>query len=552
MMFGWLPIRNSKPTNRVVKAARGIFNGRASKRPPVAGTAACPLELDDAPPHPVLAFLPPGTLKRLLAEGAVAEYPKGTTIFRAGDACDAIFLILSGRCETRLPEDEGLGKVEDVYGPGDMLGGRALLTHGAHRATATVLTHCVLLRLPAEELTSLFENDPGLAGRFSQAVGEHVETMRSREFPMRAHGRRIVALLPLAPRIDSSAIILQLAGALFRIAGRRALILRLSGRENFADAIALTRAPVGREFQFSRNVHTLADGCDELWITVGGERSDTALIPQLLSHCGRHYDFVLIELTPETPAPATLEALIQSDLGYVLLQPGTQNLYDFRLLLAALAGRCPSACTHVRPILFAEDGIAAPEVRDHLRELGHPVHSVVRGFPLRGASGVSEQRFVLAIHRLAREIARCRVGLALSSGGAKGLAHIGVIQVLEENGIEIDCITGASMGAYVAAIWATGCDGAQLEKVARENRRPLGPAESDRSRLPAAPRIRSHTPHGPRGCGARSATRISRNSPGRCACSPRISIRSNAWSFPAATWRPPCRPASPFPASACR
>ncbi len=60
------------------------------------------------------------------------------------------------------------------------------------------------------------------------------------------------------------------------------------------------------------------------------------------------------------------------------------------------------------------------------------------------------------------------MGLALSSGGAKGLAHIGVIQVLEENGIEIDCITGASMGAYIGAIWAYGLDGVMLEKTARE------------------------------------------------------------------------------------
>jgi len=44
-----------------------------------------------------------------------------------------------------------------------------------------------------------------------------------------------------------------------------------------------------------------------------------------------------------------------------------------------------------------------------------------------------------------------------------------VIQVLEENGIEVDCITGSSMGAYVGAIWAHGGDGAALEKAAREN-----------------------------------------------------------------------------------
>ena len=61
-----------------------------------------------------------------------------------------------------------------------------------------------------------------------------------------------------------------------------------------------------------------------------------------------------------------------------------------------------------------------------------------------------------------------RVGLALSSGGAKGLAHIGVIQVLEENGIPIHAIAGSSMGAYVAAVWAYGHDGQQMEKFARE------------------------------------------------------------------------------------
>ena len=61
-----------------------------------------------------------------------------------------------------------------------------------------------------------------------------------------------------------------------------------------------------------------------------------------------------------------------------------------------------------------------------------------------------------------------RVVLALSAGGAKGLAHIGVIQVLEENGIPIHAIAGSSMGAYVAAVWAAGHGGAAMERFARE------------------------------------------------------------------------------------
>lgn len=48
------------------------------------------------------------------------------------------------------------------------------------------------------------------------------------------------------------------------------------------------------------------------------------------------------------------------------------------------------------------------------------------------------------------------VGLVLSGGGAKGIAHIGVIKALEENNIPIDYIAGTSMGAIVGGLYAAG------------------------------------------------------------------------------------------------
>jgi len=60
------------------------------------------------------------------------------------------------------------------------------------------------------------------------------------------------------------------------------------------------------------------------------------------------------------------------------------------------------------------------------------------------------------------------VGLALSAGGSRGLAHAGVIQVLEENGIPVHAIAGSSMGAYVGALWAAGKSGRELQDYAAE------------------------------------------------------------------------------------
>jgi NTE family protein len=49
-----------------------------------------------------------------------------------------------------------------------------------------------------------------------------------------------------------------------------------------------------------------------------------------------------------------------------------------------------------------------------------------------------------------------KIGLALGSGAARGWAHIGVIQALEEMGIEIDIVSGCSIGSYVGAAYASG------------------------------------------------------------------------------------------------
>ena len=59
-----------------------------------------------------------------------------------------------------------------------------------------------------------------------------------------------------------------------------------------------------------------------------------------------------------------------------------------------------------------------------------------------------------------------RIGLALGGGAARGFAHIGVIQVLEENGIRPDLVAGTSAGSLVAALYAAGKNPAELAQLA--------------------------------------------------------------------------------------
>ncbi|MHB2059297.1 patatin-like phospholipase family protein [Pseudomonas monsensis] len=66
----------------------------------------------------------------------------------------------------------------------------------------------------------------------------------------------------------------------------------------------------------------------------------------------------------------------------------------------------------------------------------------------------------------ANEATRPKVGLVLSGGAARGLAHIGVLKALEEQGIKIDAIAGTSMGAVVGGLYASGYKIDELEKLA--------------------------------------------------------------------------------------
>lgn len=80
--------------------------------------------------------------------------------------------------------------------------------------------------------------------------------------------------------------------------------------------------------------------------------------------------------------------------------------------------------------------------------------------------------------RLARILAGQSIGLVLSGGGARGLAHVGVLEALEEAGIEIDRIGGTSIGAVIGGLFAMGRSGYALRQAVREafiaNGNPVG------------------------------------------------------------------------------
>ena len=82
-----------------------------------------------------------------------------------------------------------------------------------------------------------------------------------------------------------------------------------------------------------------------------------------------------------------------------------------------------------------------------------------------GQDSVDVQRFRSRMDSIRKH--RPVVALVLSGGGAKGMAHIGVLKYMEERGIPVDIVGGASMGGLIGGLYAMGYDAAQLDSLAK-------------------------------------------------------------------------------------
>jgi len=193
-------------------------------------------------------------------------------------------------------------------------------------------------------------------------------------------------------------------------------------------------------------------------------------ITALLEQLQRRFHYVLIEaVAEELPAPSLFEFLRHSNRGYLFVRASNEDVYHMDLLVREFRPQGDGEGVELKPVLCLGDGELVDGYDALIQRVAGPIEAFIRGCPKPADHDARPTGTYHAdLRRLAREIGDCLLGLALSSGAAKGLSQIGVIQVLEENGIDVDVVAGSSMGAYIGAIWNSGKNGTQLEAIARE------------------------------------------------------------------------------------
>ena len=444
----------------------------------------------DARSNDLLRGLTPAELELVVPHFRRRRYLAGQTILERGDRADALYVIESGLVSVSIPGSAGNDVTLAQLGPGQLFGEMAILTGQPRSAAIRVLVDTTVLTLSVASFFQVAGRSPTLLLNVGRVVAERLAHM-NRGGSHRAR-RAVVALVGPVPPLVGSLVATNLAAALATMSGRRPVLLDvpspraapLPGRE-WAPGLEEIRAGEEALLHLSElrigalTLHTigLPDLAGRSGVADSSGRAspleDVGSICRAISRLARAAEFVVVNLTG---APSALVDAVLPLANVVHLVAATGMVGDDEL--ATLARRCRRlAETHAAlgVIALTGDGTSPAVVPRRMRAATGIASCAVlpsQAELMREAASVTPPMTLSApwlapskvIARLARGAAGLRVGLALGGGAAKGVAHVGVVAMLNRLGVPIDVVTGTSVGAVVAAGLALGMDVKQIEE----------------------------------------------------------------------------------------
>jgi NTE family protein len=425
----------------------------------------------------VLANLGKELLKGLAERVEFVAVKKGDLVVRENDAGDALYVVVSGRLQAYTSLKSGRDRVFATYCERDCFGEMPLLSGETHWANVRALNDSVLLKIPREDFEALVNRDPRVAVSFTQRMGHRIKELREEKHL--AKWSTIISLYSPLAGTGKTTLAHNLVASLAHETGEPVLLLDFSGKQRGVPLLQCERLDFRGGLGLQDMVVHSPLGYDRLNLDLVGDGREIPLIAPTFGHLVKHYDYVICDLPNEVSA-SVFACLVQSDKVFIIARHDDNHLYRTRLLVEDFHSHAGPREPEVRVILTAVGEASTPYVEEAERKVERPISYLLRWIPetevvhaVDGTPYVIRQPmepYSLVVRRMARELGNVLVGLALGTGGARGLSHIGVIRVLEREGIGIDVVAGSSMGSLIAAAWAVGKSADEMEEIAKQIR----------------------------------------------------------------------------------
>ena len=387
------------------------------------------------------------------------SYAKDDVVIRIGEPGDIFYVVLDGELDvwdaSQPPRQTGSLK------RGDYFGEMALLQGGKRTATVTVARRARLLAIDKPAFEQLFLSNPKAIEHFARVLSKRLAGLTRGDRIQR--GTTTISVASRRGLKGETMVARALAAILRQITSTDVIYVEVRPGAEAADPTILDLLSDSLDAAPRKFASGAAgrDGAPTLLKIAMHEGRDPEryghLLSNLVSKLSDTFAFIVLDLGSEVTgliesAPAYSDVFVAlvdkpgDDAGFA----STRSMKLLRVINLYNETSRPVAINSSEPFVLPRSSVFARPIDD--------ASEFIRTNP-RSAPG-------LPIHRLAHKLLGTSIGLALGGGAAFGLAHIGVLKVLDDAGVPIDLVAGCSQGSIVAVGYASGLTPSEMIDIA--------------------------------------------------------------------------------------
>jgi NTE family protein len=393
-----------------------------------------PLPPSPLPPSALFAGLDGSQLRAIAERMRPRGFAAGERICAAGEPSDRLWLITGGLVHILAA---AAGGVVARQRKGDAIGAQGVVTGEPRTATAVAAIPTSALELDGERFLELARRFPLILLNLIRIQSERLVKANARALE-RARGESVALVCGPAMAAARARVVAAARSATPRPVMWMDRRLSFAGALTAADDLAAEHATVLLPGELEPESLAVLLGEVDRVVALAGSAAEAQRLGALVAdprQSGRQVEAVLV---------------------------GEEALAASREWPAAAPIRVVRTCLRARDGGVERAGVGQAGVEQAgVEQAGVEQAGVEHGGLVPTYLEPPEEAW------LARHLTRTKLGLALGAGGAKGYAHVGALQVLEEAGYVVDYVAGSSIGAIVGAYLALGMDAAEIDAVLR-------------------------------------------------------------------------------------
>jgi len=415
----------------------------------------------------------------------IVEYKKDQIIYKEGWPASNFYCIIVGRMVIYTSDSMGQRTELEYLHRGKYFGIISLLTGEPHSVSAQAVNDCLLLVIKKEDFEFILKKVPQLAIDLSQTLSRRLKNKDIHQKTI--FESTIISIFSSYSQAGKTLYALNLALSLHKESHKSVLVMEICLKDSshsLPRKLEITENyPVLDLSSGSTDISRLLQdtllrdrfGIDLVCLNYKeGDESCVKKLVEILSFFVNNYHYIILDL-PSSMDRFVFEVLNQSDLIHILSSPEQVYLKRTHNLVKRLKTNFHFSLTKIKIIVNEHK----PSRLNHQQQIGILEHEIFATLPKIEFSSLDrlvldkpDSGYSRVVRRISRQLGDCLVGLALGVGVAYGFCHIGVLKVIEEENIPIDVISGASIGALVASLWAIGRSSAEILELTDEFKEP--------------------------------------------------------------------------------